>query len=205
MKIQKISLSFSSFTDGNFATKARFILDSLTGNAAFATPTPTLVVVEGDYSNYNTARMAAEGLGRVNVAEKNQFRKALEVILAQLGRYVMFAANGNAVKLASSGYSLTKMPEVQHLPGTGNATLINGKTSGQLIVFIKRPKGSTSFVHDISEEMPTENTVWVTVASSRSRYTFTNLQPGKQYWVRVGAIGANDQLVYSPVASQYVQ
>ena len=47
MKIQKISLNFSSFSDGNFATKARFILDSLTGNAAFATPTPRLNSARG--------------------------------------------------------------------------------------------------------------------------------------------------------------
>jgi hypothetical protein len=153
----------------------------------------------------NNARLAAEGLGKVNVADKNKYRKLLEQWLVALGVWVLFIANGDAATLTSSGYTLTKMPEPQRLDNPGNVSVSNGNSSGKLVASVARPKGSKSFIHQISGELLGESTVGTSNTSSRSRYTFTNLQPGKQYWVRVAAVGSNEQIAYSPVANQFAQ
>jgi hypothetical protein len=47
------------------------------------------------------------------------------------------------------------------------------------------------------------NAVWTSIASTRTAFTFTNLEPGKLYTVKVAAIGSNDQLEYSIAVTQY--
>ncbi len=205
MNTAEISISFSRYSDANLETKAQHIVASLTGNAAYPTPTPKLSDLEAALTAYTNAKIAAEALGRVNVAEKNKARTALQLVLTAMGRYVIFTANGDITTLISSGYTLFKEPEPQHLPAVGNVTLSNGITAGELIASVKRPKGAKNYLHQISAVLPTDNTVWTSNPSSRSRYTFTNLQPGKQYWVRVAASGSNQQLAYSAVATQFAQ
>ena len=95
MRIQKITLSFTKFSDADFETKAKHILSSMTGNPAFSDPIPTLAAVQEAISSYSTALVAAAGLGKNNVAEKNKFRLQLEQLLYQLGMFVMFVANGD--------------------------------------------------------------------------------------------------------------
>jgi hypothetical protein len=205
MKLQRVRLSFRLFTDADFLTKAEFILISMTGNASFPTPVPVLADVETAVAAYSDALNAAEGLGRVNVAWKNKTRTDLETILIQLGMYVMSVANGDAAMLTSSGFTLTKAPEPRYITNPGNVTLSNGVTSGELTDAVASVRGARIYYHEITDTAPTEETVWVRNQSSRSKYVFTGLTPGKQYWVRVAAVGSGEQIAYSNVAAKFVQ
>ena len=203
--MQKISISFSGYTDSAFETKAEHILASMTGNPVFTSPIPTLVEVQAAVTTYSTQLVTAAGLGRTAVAEKNKSRKKLELLLSQLGMYVMYLANGDAAILTSSGFSLTKEPESNYITNPGNVTLGNGITSGQLQASVKAVKGAKSYLHQITDVQPAEDTVWKSTPSSRSKYIFNNLVPGKQYWVRVAATASGEQVAYSPVVSQFAQ
>jgi hypothetical protein len=81
----------------------------------------------------------------------------------------------------------------------------NGISSGQLQAAVKTVNGAGVYIHEICAEQPGDNTVWTSTSTTTSKYTFKGLQPGKQYWVRVAAVGARQQVAYSPVASQFVQ
>ena len=205
MKLQKISLSFAQYGDSDFQTKAIFILSCMTDNPNFTAPIPTLEEVQAAVGNYNEALAAAAGLGRINVAEKNKRRRDLEALLTQLGMYVMFIANGDAAILTSSGYTLTKMPEPRYISNPGNVTLTNGITSGELVDSVKNVKNAILYFHEITDQLPADNTAWTRTQSSKSRFVFTSLLPGKQYWVRVAAVGTGEQIAYSPVATRFVQ
>ncbi len=205
MKIQKINISFSRYSDADFLTKAEHIVTSMRENPAFTDPVPTLAEVQAAIALYAAALVAAEGLGRTNVAQKNKNRMALELSLGQLGMFVMFVANGDAATLTGSGYTLSKEPEPRYITNPGNVKLGNGVTSGELVASIKGATAGSGYLHEIAMELPTENTVWTSNANSRAKFTFKNLQPGKQYWVRVAVVASKGQLAYSPVASQYVQ
>lgn len=205
MKLQKISISFSKYSDADFLNKAEHILQSMAGNPAFPDPIPTLAELGTAVTKYSNDLVAAAGLGRNNVAEKNQSRTQLELLLGQLGMFVMFVGNGNLAILTSSGYTLTKEPEPNYITNPGNVTLLNGVTSGEMVSMVKTVKAAKSYLHQITDQQPAETTVWTSTPSSRSKFVFKNLEPGKKYWVRVAAIASGEQLAYSTVSSQFAQ
>jgi hypothetical protein len=205
MKTQKINMSFSGYSDADFEQKAQYILTSMTNNPAFANPIPTLPEVAAAVALYSADLLAAATLDRTAVAKKNNSRKALEDLLRQLAMYVMYIGNGDAAILTSSGFTLSKLPEPSTITNPGNVTLGNGVSTGIMEVSVKTVKGAKGYVYQIAEKEPAAGTEWLSTNSSRSKFTYTNLQPGKRYWVRVAATGSGEQIAYSPVASQYVQ
>ena len=205
MKSAKLNINFSGYTDANLEQKAASILQNMTANLYFPTPIPTLADLQAALTDYNSALVNAADLGRVNVAEKNKARKVLELLLTQLGMYVMYIANGDAAILTSSGYTLSKTPEPQYITNPGVVIITNGITSGQLVSSVKAVKGGKSYLHQVTEDPITQSSVWDSTASSRSSYTFQNLEAGKKYWIRVAVVGSGEQIAYSANSSQYAQ
>ncbi|HSF71423.1 MAG TPA: fibronectin type III domain-containing protein [Methylotenera sp.] len=203
--MSKINNCFTIYSDSNLEKKASLILLSLTGNTLINAPDTTLTKLNAGIVKFSTALVAAAGLGRTNVALKNAARVELEQMLVALGQFVTYAAVGDEVALTSSGYTLSKTRETRYITSPGAVTLANGITSGQMTGFIKSVKSATGYVHEIATELPTEDTVWTTTPSSRCLFTFKDLVPGKQYWIRIAAVGSGEQLAYSPVASQFAQ
>lgn len=205
MKLQKISTSFGTYSDANLEQKAEYIKEQMTGNASFPAPDPSLGDLQDAIDAYSTALISAAGLDCTEVAQKNEYRQALEVLLAKLGMYVMNVALGNTAMLTSSGFTLIKSNEPQYIANPGNVTISNGVTSGELVASVPAVKGARSYLHQITTEPPTDATEWESTSTSRSRYTYSNLTPGKQYWIRVAAVGSRQQIAYSPVATQFAQ
>lgn len=202
MKTARIQLDFSRFTDANFLQKSLFITTSMTDNPNFPSPVPPLTDVQAAFESYGNALAAAAALGRQAVLDKNIAREQLELVLAQLGRYVMYVANGNESILGSSGFTLAKVPQPRVLDSPGNVILEHGDNPGELISQVPKQNGIT-FSHQITDAAPTEDTVWTSYTVSTAKYTFTGLIPGKQYWVRVAALGSRKQIKYSTVATQF--
>lgn len=205
MKVQKISTSFSSYSDPTLEQKADYILKQMTGNDLFPAPSPSLLELETNITSYGLALTAAAGLDRTKVAFKNEIRQQLELLMGKLGMHVMNVALGNIAMLTSSGYSLMKAGSSVYIDNPGSVSIANGNTSGELVASVPTVKGAVSYLHQSTTQLPTEATQWESNISSRSKFTYSNLQPGKQYWVRVAAIGSRDQIAYSPVATQFAQ
>lgn len=205
MKTQKINISFSAFGDADFEQKAQAILSSMTNNPAFPNPIPTLQEVTDAVAQYSADLVAAASLDRTAVARKNKSRTLLQNLLRQLAMYIMYIANGDVTILTSSGFTLSKLPEFNYITNPGNVTLANGVSTGVMEVSVKTVKGAKGYVYQIAREEPVTEAEWQSTNSSRSKFTYTNLQPGKRYWVRVAATGSGEQIAYSPVVSQFVQ
>jgi hypothetical protein len=201
----RVLINFSDYRDDALENKAESILQMMTGNVNFSDPIPPLTVVQAALTAYSEALVNAASKDIAKVAAKNAYRKNLELQLNQLGMFVNYAANGDAAKLATSGFTMAKTPASNQLESPGNVTLSNGVNTGELQSKVPVPKGAKSYLHQITADPLTENSTWESMASSRCTNTFTNLQPGKKYWVRVAAIGTKEQVAYSNVASQYVQ
>ena len=174
----------------------------MTGNPAFTDPVPTLAQVQDGVTVYSQKLDAATSGGRNAVADKNQARSVLEQLLFQLGLYVMFIANGDEAILVSSGFTLAKMPQPRKLENPGNVVLVYGITAGTLVSTVSKGNAN-SFIHEITDALPTDATSWTNFPSSTSSFNFTNLTPGKQYWVRVAAVGNRKQIAYSNFATQF--
>lgn len=205
MKVQKINLGFGRYSDANFLAKANHIYLKMNGNPSFPNPTPDMPALLAGINSYAAKMNEAQELGKDNVAEKNKTRLDLEALLKSLGLWVMFIANSDVTMLISSGYDLAKEPEPNRLVEMGPLVLSNGIVPGSFIVKADRLVGAQSFIHQITDTLPTEATVWTSTTTGTSRFTHTNLQPGKQYWVRVIATAAKGQQSYSPVATQFAQ
>jgi hypothetical protein len=205
MEIPKINLNFKGYTDANFDNKGSYIVLCLETEPEFKNVVPAIAVLQAARDRYTAALLAAAGLGRNNGAEKSESRLDFEQLLYQAGLYVMNVANGNRVLLTKSGFELRKEKEISYIVNPGLVTLTNGITTGELISSVVRGANVISFKHEITDELPTDDTVWKSYSVSTSKFTFTNLQPGKQYWVRVAAIGRRKQIAYSPIATQIIQ
>ena len=81
---------------------------------------------------------------------------------------------------------------------------MNGPNPGELISKVPRVDGSGSYSHEYSVDPALADASWKPHSSTRSKFIFKRLQPGKQYFVRVGAVGSKDQKVYSDVISRIV-
>jgi hypothetical protein len=205
MKMTKVNLSFRTLTDADFEQKSAYILDCMTGNAHFTSPSPALAAVDTALTAYSAALLAAASLDRIAVAEKNQSRLLLEGLLARLGMYVMNVAMGNNAQLVSSGFTIARQLEPIVLANPGNVTIANGNTSGEALVAVSAVKGAKSYLHQICFEQPGDNTSWQSTYSTRCSYTYSDLQPGRQFWVRVAAVGSRAQVTYSNIATQFAQ
>jgi hypothetical protein len=205
MVVKKATLSFKKLSDSGFLGKSKEVQTSMTGNANFANPDPAMTEVDKAVADYEDAFIAAQNLGRVNVAKKNEARLALTNVLTQLVVYVNFIAKGNVAVLLSSGFVITKDREAKKIGTAGVVTLKNGKSSGELIAAIQSAGNGASYEFNITDLMAGDKTVWISTPSKKSKFTFTNLIQGKQYWVKVAVVGAGNQLSYSDVVSIFVQ
>jgi len=204
MRVQRISLNFSAYSDANFQVKAKHIETNLTGNAFFPTLTPPLTDLKAAIEDYSSALQAAGNGDRNDVALKVAARRSLELLLVTLGNCIMMVAKGDVAMLQSSGYTLTKIPEPRTLGALGNVTLSKGVNSGELTAKVKALYGAGKYVHQLSASLPGDDTVWQDFPGNPSKFVFTGLVPGKQYWVRVIALGSRAQKSYSPVATAFV-
>jgi hypothetical protein len=117
----------------------------------------------------------------------------------------MYIACGDAALLTSSGFDLVKDKEPVVLANPGMVTLHSGRSSGELMSVSRSVKRARGYTHQITPEPITPESVWVSHHSRHCKITFSGLEPGKKYAVRVLVLGSRDQEVCSPVSSRYVQ
>jgi hypothetical protein len=205
MKNSKLNLSFARYSDDAFATKGTSIYQMMLGNPAFPSPVPPLADVKAALDAYQAALIDAVTKDKVKVIAKKEARQALETVLLQLGYCVQYLANGNDTVLASSGFDLSKQPEPVMLEQPGMVTVSSGITAGELVARMKKVRGAYSYLHQITPDPYTPDSVWESAPTLASSNTFSDLMTGKKYWFRVGAVGSGSQLAFSPLTCQVAQ
>ena len=202
--INKVLIDFAKYTDGDFESKARTIITNMTGNAAFPTPSPTLLVVTGATDDYSEALAAASTGNRSDVADKNEKRQALTVLLRSLASYINFTAAGDRAVLLTTGFNVSKEKEPIIITKPWNLQVTNGMNAGDLHVSVRAVKGARSYVHEYTNDTGLAAGNWESTTSSQSKITFSGLEAGKTYHCRVAAVGTKGQLVYSDTLSRIV-
>jgi|SRR6185437_3967014 len=204
--MQKSSLNrhFKSLNDAEFETRGSHIVSRTTGNPLFPDLQDRMPVIKTALDKYSVDLASSRGLGRQLVAEKNKSRVALEALLSSLALLIM-AQTDDRAQLLTTGFILRKQPESRQITAPGNQKLLPGINSGEIISTVSRPKGAESFLHQISDTAGAEEKVWISTASTSNKHVFANLQPGKQYAVRTGAVGCKGQLTFSTTGTIYAQ
>ena len=205
MAIIRIVNGWDKETPLDLLGSTRFIINQMTGNSNFSTPTLTLVEMTTLANDFDVLIQKAEAGG---VNERNpRDDKAAEVIdaLHQLGDYVVFTAKGDKTVAESSGFTLAKDPSPRPpIEKPQGLQLFDGMNAGELLLKFIRVRGSRAYMYQVSLD-PADESKWVTVHGTIRQNLFTGLESGKKYYVRVAAIGTDGQMVYSDVVSRIVQ
>ena len=77
-----------------------------------------------------------------------------------------------------------------------------GEQPGELLVSVRTVKGAAAYLHQYSTDPLLAETSWKGMNSTASKCKLAGLTPGTTYYLRVAAIGAKDQVLYSDVASK---
>jgi hypothetical protein len=188
-------------------TVATKIGTDMSDNANYLTPVPTLAELATATTTYNLAYIASKSGDTSAIEEKNQQRADLIALLKKLGKYVIFTAEGDRPKLATSGFPLSKIKEPT--PPLGKPELpkvTNGINPGSLNYATKRMKPATAYQFEYTTTDPSlGEAVWLSQSCGRCKFTVTGLESGKRYWCRVGVSGPRNQQVYSDVVTIIVQ
>jgi hypothetical protein len=205
MTNNKINVGFTHLSGPNLQAKTRDIIAAITGNGLLPDPEPSIATVAAQLDAYTQDSVETAAGSRAAVVNKRLSRKQLETTLGLLGLWIMSVAKNDLSILATCGYTIAKQPEPRYITAPGMVSLSNGLSSGQLIVTVPAVKGANGYQFEISELPPGEGITWVSTISTTTKFTYKNLVPGKQYWVRVAVAGSRQQLEYSEVVSKFVQ
>lgn len=193
-----VALGLSRLSISKKIVKTRFIVTSMTGNANFTTPTPTLATITANVNALETASLAAQGGGVDDTANMYAKEVILDLSLKLLGAYVEGIANATPISaeaiVLSAGMNVkAKGTKVVHdfvVKVTGNPGEVRLVRQG-----INR--GSYEF------QMTTDP---INEASWQKIYTGTvgniiksGLDSGTRYYFRATAIDKNGQGPWSVV------
>ena len=202
--MEKIIIDYSKMRDAELLSFARVIILHMDKNPNFTAPVPTVADFTTTVDSYETALTDAGNHDRQAVARKNTLKTEVNSGLRSWAMYVNTVSQGDADKLASSNFKMAKQREPVHLAAPVIKAVMQGINPGSLQVVIKKPKGSKTLNYMIARDPITEATEWETFGDSRSKFVFTDLEQGAKYWIKVVAIGSNNQAVQSDEVAQYV-
>jgi hypothetical protein len=188
----KVAISFLlKDTDVQLVNDSSRIATSMTGNASYPSPVPTLAQLATAHAAFAAAVNALDR-SKASTVRRDQARQALVQGLRDLALYVQHASAGDPQKLLASGFPLQR----KRGPVTGEpqvpqqVRVRQSAVSGRLLARCKADPGAKSYQWRIATaQAPTAWTVFDTVTAAR--FTFEALVPGTQYVVQVRAFARN--------------
>jgi hypothetical protein len=205
MRFLRITNGYPGLSDSALLVKAKVVVAAMTGNAHFATPTPTLTSVTGLITDFEEALEKAAAGDRQAGAVKREAKAAVINGLHLLGNYVLFTSANNEVVATSSGFSVSKTSEPRpdmHTPF--GLFLKNGVNKGELKFGFAKVQGATAYLYEATPSPITADSVWEQSQGTICRKLYTGLESGKEYNCRVTAIGPKGQTVTSGIVSRVV-
>ncbi|HEY6166997.1 MAG TPA: fibronectin type III domain-containing protein [Verrucomicrobiae bacterium] len=189
----KVKLGLSELTEDEILELTQTIITSMTGNANFGTPNPslaTLATARTDAMNKKLAADAARATAEMKTTEKDVAIATLITLLTQEGDYVQNTTGGNQTKIESAGMA-TRAPRtpVGLLPAPTNLLVTDGGTEGKLELKWKANTKAKSYKIQMCTGNAPGN--WVDLnTSTRAAYSAAGLASGTKYWFRVAAVTA---------------
>jgi hypothetical protein len=167
-------------------TYAVGIVNGMTGNAYFPTPSPALATVETATSDLQTAETVAQTRAKGAVAQRNAKQQALVSLLEQLRTYVQSTAdaspeNGPAI-IQSARLALRKTPVRKALGFHAKA----GSVSGSVKVVAPAAARRASYEWQYSTD---GGKTWVTMPSTlQAKTSLSGLTPQTTIQLRYRAV-----------------
>lgn len=182
---------FTKAGEAPFTDKVATILEWMKLNPDYASPSPTLAVVQTAFNAYTlaTAEAAQGGVGHTEA--RNARRAELVALLRQLSNYVSATANGNLETLISSGFPIQKTSRtpIGILPAPSAPSASRGPVTGSMRALTPPVNGASTYNWRLA--LASAPTVYLeTPQTTTAHFTFNDLTAGQLYSVAANAVGA---------------
>lgn len=178
-------------SDALLLTKAETIVDSMTGNPSYPSPTPSLAAITTAANEFSTAISDAANGGTTQTVIKNTKRAARGALLRELASYVTVACKGQMEDLMASGFPIQKPTRTPAsvLPAPVAPVLSFGPRSGELAV--STTPLARAYTYNWRVALAASPAVSVQKAqTTAASIVFAGLTPGQIYAVEVNAVGS---------------
>jgi len=201
MNKKKISIALYRLNDASLQVKAEHIIESLTNNVHFTTPTPTLAEVRTALQQFTVALAKAKERAKLDVVIKNERREQLLNLLKTLALYVQLEGENNETALASSGFTLHKTPQPVGILAKPKNFTVSAIHPGAIKASISTVYGAKAYLYEYRIK---GETTWQGINDTRTTMLFSNLTKGAEYEFRVVGIGVHPERVFSDVLASIV-
>jgi hypothetical protein len=195
-RMAKVKLGLDKLTPVELTDLTTQIVTMMTGNPNFVTPNPTLAAVttqKNTTATSITAQETAKATAEAATTTRDVNVTTLKGLLSQLATYVENASGGDAAKIESAGMSVradSSVP-VGPMPQVLDLVLSPGDFEGTLDAVWNPVRGAKSYEIQVSPDPPS---TWTQkMASGKSSATIQGLTSAAKLWVRVRAVGADNQ------------
>jgi hypothetical protein len=208
-RMAKVKLGLNGLNPDATVALANTVKTAMTGNANFTTPNPTLTAfgtlittASTKIAAYNSALAATA----TAMADRDAALAALRVGFTQLGDYVQNVTAGDKVKIESAGIPVRATQAPVTVTQVMDLALTAGDNPGTVDGIWTPMPGARSYEVQVTTSDPNVEANWsFKKSSSKSSVTVEGLTSGSKAWVRVRAIGGNDNAgPYSDPATKVV-
>ena len=199
-----VKLGHTQVTFVALVDKSRTNISRLTGNAAFATPNPTLAAMttaadrlDKAIQNYDFSR------SRQDKQERDGAYADLKAMRADLGAYVQTTSAGDLEQITSAGFETEKGRQpLGQLPAPADVRAVVRPYPGSLEVRFGGVKGRLSYQLFICKGDPLVEANWeLYITTGKTRLVVDELESNATYFFRVVALGAAGMSPVSDVAT----
>jgi hypothetical protein len=170
----------------------RRVITKMTDNPLFATPAVTMAAMAAMAEDlFNAIQNAVNGSLEDRLLRDDLVEQAKSMLTEQAD-YVRSVCGGNAAKLASSGFELSKVPEPIGIPAqVMNLRVLPTGLTGELEARWDSVHGAHGYQMWTTDSDPEVVANWKSAGyTTRVSHVFTGLESLKVQWYCVSAIGA---------------
>jgi hypothetical protein len=198
VKKKLVALGLSHATPPQQIVNAKHYVQSMTGNADFPSPSPTLATVSAQVAALEAAYDLSLTRARGTVGAMHVQLQTLNNLLKALAAYVENIANAdpaNASKIiAGAGMNEHKAP----VKAPKTFTVRNGKVKGEVILNSKAVVRGT-YIYEMTTDPNTASSWQAIFTGNTVRFVKTGLISATHYYFRVAVILKGVQGDWSPV------
>ena len=189
MNTLHVSLTFAQFADSELDDFVAGIIENMTGNTSFTTPTVSMAALGTGKTNFQNGMADTAQGGTAATAAKNAARETLLGLLRQEAIYVQGACNNDLAVLLSSGFSAASTNHAQSPLETPSILKILNEASTQLVLRVTPITNAKAYEIRYS----TTPGAWQPGGiSTQARHIIVEgLTPGTVYTISVRAIGGS--------------
>jgi hypothetical protein len=198
MKQSKIVLGLRSLNNNQLETLGNTVLNGMKANPDFPNPSPIIADFEATMISLTKTISDAQSRDKLKITVRNSVRATVESMLTSLANYVTYTAQGDRAMMMGSGFPLNNIaPGIPPVLSIDSFNLVLGKNPGELLASAKSSPAADMHMYQIAPAPLADPKDFDTQYRGAAKFLFTGLVPMKLYAVRIGAIAANGQTVYT--------